>query len=333
MTACAVSGIAASYYMSDDASITPVVTYETSGLTFGTDFTATLNGVAVQKLPVSITTMGYNTLIITGTGDYAGSKSYNILLRPDNKTDIEIADGYTYDLTEDAETHSATYKKTLGADRINKHQAWFVPFDYTITADDTEKFSFYKINMIANAPDPSQNAGDDIWVFLKKVDAGTVLHANMPYVYKPKEAVTDYAFTTENTVMKAKQTDEIATMQTMEDTYTIFGTYEPTTPTAADPFYYINTSGTMSLGNDGTVTVGAFRWIMRKASKFGGSSPAAYAPTIRFFDDDDSTLGVTTPLSTRRGAGGEAWYSLDGRKVEQPKKGLYIRNGRKVIVK
>ena len=333
MTACAVSGIAASYYMSNDASITPVVTYETSGLTFGTDFTATLNGVAVQKLPVSITTMGYNTLIITGTGDYAGSKSYNILLRPDNKTDIEIADGYTYDLTEDAETHSATYRKTLGEDRINKHQAWLVPFDYTITADNTEKFSFYKINMIANAPDPSQNAGDDIWVFLKKVDAGTVLHANMPYVYKPKEAVTDYAFTTENTVMKAKQTDEIATMQTMEDTYTIFGTYGPTTPTADDPFYYINTSGTMSLGNNGTVTVGAFRWIMRKASKFGGSSPAAYAPTIRFFDGDDSTLGVTTPLSTRRGAGGEAWYSLDGRKVEQPKKGLYIRNGRKVIVK
>jgi hypothetical protein len=89
----------------------------------------------------------------------------------------------------------------------------------------------------------------------------------------------------------------------------------------------------MSLGNDGMVTVGAFRWIMRKASKFGGSSSAAYAPTIRFFDGDDSTLGVTTPLSTRRGAGGEAWYSLDGRKVEQPKKGLYIRNGRKVIVK
>ena len=210
-----------------------------------------------------------------------------------------------------------------------------MPFDYTITADDTEKFSFYKINMIANAPDPSQNAGDDIWVFLKKVDAGTVLHANMPYVYKPKEAVTDYAFTTENAVMKAKQTDEIATMQTMEDTYTIFGTYEPTTATADDPFYYINTSGTMSLGNDGMVTVGAFRWIMRKASKFGGSSSAAYAPTIRFFDGDENGA---TGIGSVNGSGvtvngSSAYYDLQGRKVEQPKKGLYIRNGRKVIVK
>ena len=248
---------------------------------------------------------------------------------------MTLTDNDTYTATSNYAVTSATYQKTLGEDRINKHQAWLVPFDYTITADDTEKFSFYKINMIANAPDPSQNAGDDIWVFLKKVDAGTVLHANMPYVYKPKEAVTDYAFTTENAVMKAKQTDEIATMQTMEDTYTLFGTYEPTTATADDPFYYINTSGTMSLGNDGMVTVGAFRWIMRKASKFGGSSSAAYAPTIRFFDGDENGA---TGIDSVNGSGvtvngSSAYYDLQGRKVEQPKKGLYIRNGRKVIVK
>ena len=248
---------------------------------------------------------------------------------------MTLTDNDTYTATSNYAVTSATYQKTLGEDRMGKHQAWFVPFDYTITADDTEKFSFYKINMIANAPDPSQNAGDDIWVFLKKVDAGTVLHANMPYVYKPKEAVTDYAFTTENAVMKAKQTDEIATMQTMEDTYTLFGTYEPTTATADDPFYYINTSGTMSLGNDGTVTVGAFRWIMRKASKFGGSSSAAYAPTIRFFDgDENGATGIGSVNGSEETANGSsAYYDLQGRKVEQPKKGLYIRNGRKVIVK
>ena len=333
MTACAVSGIAASYYMSNDASITPVVTYETSGLTFGTDFTATLNGVAVQELPVSITTMGNNTLIITGTGNYAGSKSYNVYLQPDNKTDIEMADGYTYNLTEDAETHSATYKKTLGEERVGKHQPWLVPFDYTITAADTEKFDFYKINMIANAPDPSTDAGDDIFMFLKKIGQGDMLHASMPYLYKPKEAVTDYAFTTANAVLKAKSADACLTMMTAEDTYTLYGTYGPTTATAQNPFYYVNNQGSMSLGN--SVTVGAFRWVMRKASKFGGSSSAAYAPTIRFFDGDENG---TTGIGSVNGSGvtvngSSAYYDLQGRKVEQPKKGLYIRNGRKVIVK
>ena len=334
MTACAVSGIAASYNMSNDASITPVVTYETSGLTFGTDFTATLNGVAVQELPISITKMGNNTLIITGTGDYAGSKSYNVLLQPDNKTDIEIADGNTYDLMVDAETHSATYKKTLGEDRMGKHQPWFLPFDYTIKAADTQKFNFYKINMIANAPDQSTDATDDIWVFLKRVDAGTVLHANMPYVYKPKEAVTDYAFTTENAVMKAKSADACLTMMTAEDTYTLYGTYEPTTATAQNPFYYVNNQGSMSLGK--SVTVGAFRWIMRVESKFGGTSNAAYARRLTFFDGEDGEANGTTGISDVRSQmpdGTGEFYDLQGRKVKQPRKGLYILNGRKVIVK
>ncbi len=248
---------------------------------------------------------------------------------------VTLTDGESYTFTSSFAVNSATYRKTLGEDRINKHQAWLVPFDYTITADDTEKFDFYKINMIANAPDPSQNAGDDIWVFLKKVDAGTVLHGNMPYVYKPKEAVTDYAFTTENVVMKAKQTDEIATMQTMEDTYTIFGTYGPTTATIQDPFYYVNNQGSMSLGN--SVTVGAFRWIMRVESKFGGTpSNAAYVRRIAFFDGEDGEENGTTGISDVRSEmsdGTGEFYDLQGRKVKQPRKGLYILNGRKVIVK
>ena len=246
---------------------------------------------------------------------------------------MTLTDGESYTFTSSFAVNSATYRKTLGEDRIGKHQAWFVPFDYTITADDTEKFSFYKINMIANAPDPSQNAGDDIWVFLKKVDAGTVLHANMPYVYKPKEAVTDYAFTTENTVMKAKQTDEIATMQTMEDTYTIFGTYEPTTPTADDPFYYINTSGTMSLGNDGKVTVGAFRWIMRVESKFGNKP--AYVRQMVFFDGEEATGIISVHGSGFTVNGSDVWYTLDGRKLDgkPTARGLYINNGKKIVIK
>ena len=53
------------------------------------------------------------------------------------------------------------------------------------------------------------------------------------------------------------------------------------------------------------------------------------------FDGDDSTLGVTTPLSDRREAGDEAWYSLDGRRLQgkPAQKGVYINNGRKIVIK
>lgn len=114
-----------------------------------------------------------------------------------------------------------------------------------------------------------------------------MLHANMPYVYKPLEAVTDYVFTADFAVLKAKANDARLTMMTAEDTYTIYATYKPTTATAQDPFYYVNIDGELSLGNDGTVSVGAFRWIIRVESKFGGST--AYARKMTFFDGEETT--------------------------------------------
>ena len=210
------------------------------------------------------------------------------------------------------------------------HQAWLVPFDYTLTSDDMNAFSFYKINMIANAPNPGTEASDDIWVFLKRMNEDEVLHANMPYVYRAKRAVENYEFTTSNAMLKGKNTGVLATMQTMEEIYTLYGTYEGTTATAEDPFYYVNIEGDLSLGNDGTVTVGAYRWIMRVESKFG--STPAYARGIHFFDGEETT-GIDATLVNSEKVNSDV-YDLQGRRIAQPKKGgLYIVNGKKVDIK
>ena len=335
--ASTVSGVKDSYELDGaPANIRPSVT-DANGktLALGTDFTATLNSTTVTELPVTITTLGHNTLILTGMGDYVGSKSCDIYLRPGNNSNIELADGETYTITEDCATASVTYKKTLGEERVGKYQAWFVPFDYTITDNDLLKFDFYKINIIANAPNPQTNATDDIWVFLKKMSANEVLRANMPYVYKPKQAVEDYKFTAANATLKAKAADARITMMTAEDTYTVFGTYANTTATAQDPFYYVNIDGDLSLGNDGSVTVGAFRWIMRVESKFGETP--AYARGIHFFDGEGEATGIASmdygKLKMENEAG--AWYTLDGRRLDgkPAKKGVYVNKGIKVVIK
>ena len=334
MPVCTVSGVEDSY-LQGEASITPAVTYNGNALTFGTDYTAKLDGESVASFPVSPDKIGINTLILTGTGDYAGTKTIEFTLLPSSTGDITFTDADTYTFMADVNVGSATYTKTLGEERVGKHQAWFVPFDYTITAADEEKFTFYKINMIANSPDPGQEANGDIWMFVKKMDAGDVLHANMPYVYKPKEAVTDYKFTTANAVLKAKANDARITMMTAEDTYTLYGTYEPTTATAADPFYYMNIGGSLSLGN--AVTVGAFRWIMRVESKFGSSQSAAYVRQIVIFDGEDETTGICslTPDPSPNGEGSDYWYTLDGRKLQgtPTRVGMYINNGVKRVIK
>ena len=86
-----------------------------------------------------------------------------------------------------------------------------------------------------------------------------------------------------------------------EDTYTLYGTYEGTTATTEDPFYYVNIDGDLSLGNNGTVTVGAYRWIMRVESKFGPTP--AYARGIHFVGGEDSE---TTGISEERRVKSEA---------------------------
>ena len=333
---CTVSGLSATCYISQAASITPVVAYGNTTLTFGTDFTATLDGVAVNALPVSIGTVGEHTLILTGTGNYTGAKTIEIVTLPDGNSDFTMTDGDTYTIVQDCDVATATYTKTLDANRVGKYQSWLVPFDYTLNAGDLEKFTFYKIYMIANAIAPDATPTNDIWMYVKPMQEGDVLHANMPYLYKPLEAVNDYEFTTNFATLKAKAEGAVATMQTMEDTYTLYATYTPTTATAQDPFYYMNINGNLSLGNDGTVTVGAFRWIMRVESKFDGNAPAAYARNIIIFDGEETT-GIRSIDNGQLTIGDKAgeWFTLDGRKLDgkPTAKGIYVNNGRKVVIK
>ena len=244
---------------------------------------------------------------------------------------VTLVDGMAYNWIYGPHVPSATYVKTLGEERVGKYQAWFVPFDYTITSADLEKFTFYKINMIANSPDPSQEATDDIWVFVKKLGTGDVLHANMPYVYKPLEAVTDYAFTTSPATMQAKNTGVIAKSETLEDIYSFYGTYENTIATPEDPFYYVNINGALSLGNDGTVTVGPYRWIMRVENKFGGSP--AYARDVHFFDAEDDMTGISSMDDGQWTTDDKTVdiYNLAGQKLSTMQKGINIVNGKKVL--
>ena len=245
---------------------------------------------------------------------------------------ISLTDNDTYTRTKDMETSSATYRKTT--DRVGKFHSWLVPFDHTITATDADKFKFYKINMISNSPDPETEATDETWMFVKKMQAGDVLNANMPYLYVPLEAVTDYVFTADDNILKAKADDARITMMTAENTYTLYATYGPTTATAQAPFYYMNINGNLSLGNDGTVTVGSFRWIMRVESKFGSGSSAAYARRIIIYDGESETTGVNE-VRASDGVSADSWYSLDGRKLQgKPSRaGVYIYNGVKVVIK
>lgn len=219
------------------------------------------------------------------------------------------------------------YARTYGEDRVGKYLSWFLPFDYTITAADLEKFDFFKINFIANAGEEGENPeSDKVYIFLNPVAEGKTLQGNMPYVYRPKEAVQNYRFTATNAKLLSQSTSAMLETSTSTTTYNFYGTYNNVTATAADPFYYVSINGTICYGTD--VTIGPFRWLMKATNKNGNA--ANYARTINFAKG--GTTGIDDVMDKRSDKTGDL-YNLQGHKVAQHTKGLYIVNGRKVIIK
>jgi hypothetical protein len=142
--------------------------------------------------------------------------------------------------------------------------------------------------------------------------------------------VSDYEFTTLNATLKTMNTDILLDTRTTEDIYSFYATYENTTATTADPFFYVGIDGNVSYGDN--VTVGPLRWIIRKTSKFG--STPSYASKMFFYDVEETT-SVSEELRMKSEESADTWYSLDGRCLngKPTAAGLYIVGGRKVIVK
>ena len=114
---CTVSGIDANYDLRDAAvSITPVVTAPGStALSLGTDFTATLNGDDVTLLPIDIDEVGDYTLVLTGTGNFVGTKTYPINVIGDHVRITLVEDVGTYSSDSDLDFSGSPLKAYIAA--------------------------------------------------------------------------------------------------------------------------------------------------------------------------------------------------------------------------
>lgn len=233
-------------------------------------------------------------------------------------TDIVLKDSEPYTYTVDTQVKSATYQRSFTG-RKNLFQAWYVPFDYTITEEDLEKFKFFKINMLANSAEAGENENVDtkkVWMFLETLSKDAVLHANRPYIFKPIVDVDDYEFTTEQATLKSIDNSVRLSNETSENRYEFFGTYNKVTATEAAPFYYMNKSGQLSWGKK--TSVNSFRWIIRATSKIDGGD---YVRSIGIIENDSDITGIKPFVHEGEI---EGYYTLNGTKVQAPRKGVYI---------
>ena len=206
-----------------------------------------------------------------------------------------------------------------------------LPFAYTKKAADGSFYAFTGIEKV----------GSD-YVATMTEPGATTLEANTPYLYLPN-ATGGVDFSGIYTIPATLTAGE-----TTVGDWTFKGTYTTieweTAPTGIYGFAG-QTAGGVSQGQ--FVKVGAYvrikplRCYLENAS-FAGARGANRAAEqlpetiqVRLVSTNGEVTGIGT-ISTKTGEvtmDKDAWYSLDGRREMNPAKGVYIKNGNKVVIK
>ena len=253
---------------------------------------------------------------------------------------------------------SVTYNRPF-----NKAQAATVilPFSYICNGNEGGKFYGFK--------EVVYNEGLHKWVCTMQEPGNTAvtsLTANTPYLFMPDDATT---MTFPNissmtggvvTLQTTTANDGVYGGATTDAAWNFHGTYKGKTwAVASNDYGFAAQSGTEAGGAATVVagqfvrfTLGAFIKPMRcYLSYVGTSAPAPARGLTRAAATDDLPQSITVRLVSRSGEttaigtldtktgkmtfDSEAWYTLDGVRLsgKPSSKGIYINNGRKIVIK
>ncbi len=247
----------------------------------------------------------------------------------DAASDVTLRDGAlpSFTLAEDTEVASITYTRTLPNMEWN---ALYVPFEIPVSELAADYEVAYANNMHAYDTDDNGEI-DELEMEVIKIKQGT-LHANHPYFIRAKsEAARALTLTVEDAVLYA--TESVAmTCQSFYTTFTLTGTYDRME--AADFAALDGTHYAIALEGGWWKTEGLnpFRVYMTITEREGSpvKVSAEAMARVRIVTRGESTSIDNGQLTMDNEASG-AMYDLQGRRVENPAKGIYIVNGRKVI--
>lgn len=99
-----------------------------------------------------------------------------------------------------------------------------------------------------------------------------------------------------------------------------------------------NQGGLLTLGRNKSGKVGFFLYKgttnVPPYRAYISVNTVQYSPSLLLsIDDEEETTSVNEELSVENEESAGAWYDLKGQRVEHPTKGIYIHNGRKVVIK
>ena len=241
----------------------------------------------------------------------------------DNSTTISDAHGYLADVT-------------LSGRTLYKDGDWntlCLPFDVTIAGSPLEGATVKELDT-EGTYDTDKKTGYDttsgtLYLYFK---VATKIVAGKPYLVK-WDATTPDNF--ENPVFNSVTIDNTASTtvtasNTGLNTVQFIGNYSPVTLTGLDASNYYLGTGSKLYWPSQDRTMNSFRAYFH-VDLGGNANVKAFVLNL-----DDTTTGISlTPGPSPKGEGSEYWYDLSGRKLsgKPTQKGIYIVNGKKVVIK
>ena len=237
-----------------------------------------------------------------------------------------LIDGESYDNALKHDGCDISYIRTF---YTTDWQALYIPF--ALSYDDwKDDFDVAYINGIRQWDYDDDGTIDETVMDVIKIKNGSTV-ANLPYLIRPR-ATGENTFRVSNATLYAAEENSIDCSTTLAR-YTFTGTYNtiPSATMIANSYYGMG--GGALIQSDGSNGLGSFRWYMKAEARSSSYniSNAAKVITIKVIGEEEAT-GV----EELRIANDELpVYDINGRKVSENslKPGLYIRNGKKFIIK
>ena len=247
-------------------------------------------------------------------------------------------------ITEDvSNVTSVTYNRPFTS---GKASTVILPFDYTCNDNEGGKFYGFK--------DVTYDDSEQCWVCTMQETAEGELTANTPYVFVASSTTMTFP-NIENMTGKAvtlkPTTDVVYGGATTNSNWQFHGSYGIKVWTELSTDYgFAATSGTstdnqqVTAGQFVRFTTNAFIKPMRGYLSYVGSEAPARGMTsddsslpsnimVRLVGRDGETTALELVNSEERTVNSDAWYTLDGRKLQGAPitKGIYVHNGKKIV--
>lgn len=337
-----------------NSEILPAVNFSTVTVYSTADYSGVEGGSKVTTLP-SIPTFttadgggdGYLLPTVTKDGD---NTTYTFDITDGAWTSFSNANDFSSASTDGTTTAipvTLDYTRTFPKkdDGAEGWYSWFMPFQFTLTDGLLKQANFYY--PAALVYDTQVVTSESNWlIYVVKKESGQTLYGNQTYFVKPAVAdgETPTVFNITGATFMATRKNDPAPFNNVTHTATLIGNYDNTNFEAGWWTLWGNGTGFVEVSEEDVEEynprVSPMRFYMtltKNDTKFSprpsaASGDVAKPRLIRIVAFDDEATAIQSINKAVEQGHGKV-YDLQGRPVTKPTHGLYIVDGRKVLVK